>query len=100
MSTEQTEGNGEHPPTKEEEEERGVNQAYVPVSRYVYTCVSDNYEDNRLRESHLQCQGPIPTEVAAIAVAPTVVNYDATAYKDFPADLPDVSVGGRLEQVS
>ena len=40
-----------------------------------------------------------PTEVVAIAVAPTVTNYDATTYKDFPTDLRDVAVGGNLEQV-
>ena len=38
--------------------------------------------------------------MVAIAVAPTVTNYDATTYMDFPTDLHDVAVGGNFEQVA
>ncbi|CAI8006763.1 hypothetical protein GBAR_LOCUS4890 [Geodia barretti] len=72
MSTD-SEGNGDPQPSKEKEKE--TKQAYVPGRA-------------------------VPTEVVAIAVAPTVTNYDATTYKDFPTDLHDVAVGGNLEQVA
>ena len=85
MSTD-SEGNGDPQPSKEKEKE--TKQAYVPVSSYRY-----------LFRTYIQGRA-VPTEVVAIAVAPTVTNYDATTYKDFPTDLHDVAVGGNVEQVA